>query len=133
MSEEKKKLTPEEVEAAMEEWRKFGEQFRKAMDEIEKNSEEYWNSLSKEDQLKAFCAVSRRIHQGEIVDQGSYRHVLYGVFGFGPEAYAPAQLAGYLAIHNSIMASDHDERLLKAFCVKFGIEDADAKIKDFFL
>ena len=97
------------------------------------NSEEYWNSLSKEHQLAAFCAVSRRIYQAEIVDQGTYRHALYGVFGFGPEAYAPAQLAGYLAIHNSIMASDHDERLLKAFCVKFGIEDADAKIRDYFL
>lgn len=108
-------------------------QWNDVMNEIEKNSEEYWNSLSKEHQLAAFCAVSRRIYQAEIVDQGTYRHALYGVFGFGPEAYAPAQLAGYLAIHNSIMASDHDERLLKAFCVKFGIEDADAKIRDYFL
>jgi hypothetical protein len=111
----------------------LSKQFNDVMNEIEKNSEEYWNSLSKEHQLAAFCAVSRRIYQAEIVDQGTYRHALYGVFGFGPESYAPAQLAGYLAIHNSIMASDHDERLLKAFCVKFGIEDADAKIKDFFL
>jgi len=111
----------------------FSKIFNEVMDEIEKESEAYWNSLSKEDQLKAFCAVSRRIYQGELVDKGSYRYVLYNVFGFGPEAYAPAQLAGYLAIHNSIMADDHDERLLKAFCVKFGIEDADAKIRDYFL
>lgn len=111
----------------------LSKQFNDVMNEIEKNSEEYWNSLSKEHQLAAFCAVSRRIYQAEIVDQGTYRHALYGVFGFGPEAYAPAQLAGYLAIHNSIMASDHDERLLKAFCIKFGIEDADAKIRDYFL
>lgn len=111
----------------------FSKVFNEVMDEIEKESEAYWNSLSKEDQLKAFCAVSRRIVQGELVDKGSYRHVLYGVFGFGPEAYAPAQLAGYLTIHNSIMADDHDVRLLEAFCVKFGIEDADAKIRDYFL
>lgn len=111
----------------------FAKQFNEAMAEVEKESEDYWNSLSKEHQLAAFCAVSRRIYQAEIVDQGTYRHALYGVFGFGPESYAPAQLAGYLAIHNSIMASDHDERLLKAFCVKFGIEDADAKIRDYFL
>lgn len=111
----------------------LSKQFNDVMNEIEKNSEEYWNSLSKEHQLAAFCAVSRRIYQAEIVDQGTYRHALYSVFGFGPESYAPAQLAGYLAIHNSIMASDHDERLLKAFCVKFGIEDADAKIRDYFL
>jgi len=107
--------------------------FNEAMAEVEKESEDFWNSLSKDDQLKAFCAISRRIYKGEIEDRGTYRYVLYDVFGFGPEAYAPAQLAGYLAIHNSIMASDHDERLLKAFCVKFGIEDADAKIRDYFL
>ena len=107
--------------------------FNEAMAEIEKDSEDYWNSLSKEDQLKAFCAISRRIYKGEIEERGSYRYVLYDVFGFGPEAYAPAQLAGYLEIHNSIHGPDHDERLLKAFCVKFGIEDADAKIRDYFL
>lgn len=74
----------------------FSKQFNDVMNEIEKNSEEYWNSLSKEHQLAAFCAVSRRIYQAEIVDQGTYRHALYGVFGFGPESYAPAQLAGYM-------------------------------------
>ena len=29
--------------------------------------------MSKEDQIKAFCAVSRRIYQAEILDQGTYR------------------------------------------------------------
>ncbi len=76
--------------------------FNEAMAEVEKESEDFWNSLSKEDQLKAFCAISRRIYKGEIEDKGTYRYVLYDVFGFGPEAYAPAQLAGYLTIHNAI-------------------------------
>ena len=111
----------------------YAKQFNDVMNEIEKNSEEYWNSLSKEHQLAAFCAVSRRIHKAEIVDQGTYRYALYNVFGFGPEAYAPAQMAGYLDIHNCIMGPDHDKFLLKAFCVKYGIEDADAKIRDMFL
>lgn len=84
----------------------FGSMFQEAMDLIEKDSEDYWNGLSKDDQLKAFCAVSRRIYQGEILDKGSYRHVLYGVFGFGPKAYATAQAAGYLDIHNAIVTED---------------------------
>lgn len=83
----------------------FSKAFNEAMDSIEKESEEFWNSLSKDDQLKVFCAVSRRIHKGEIVDNGSYRYVLYQIFGFGPEAYAPAQCSGYLDIHNAIVPS----------------------------
>lgn len=107
--------------------------FNEAMKRIEDNQEAYWNSLSKDEQLKVFCAVVRRIYQAEIVDQGSYRHALYGVFGFGPESYGQAQIAGYLAIHNSIMAEDHDQRLLKAFCAKNNIEDAQKKIEEFWL
>jgi hypothetical protein len=85
--------------------------FSEAMAEIEKDSEDYWNSLSKEDQLKAFCAISRRIYKGEIEERGSYRYVLYDVFGFGPEAYAAAQMAGYLTIHNSIYVGGLDDEV----------------------
>ena len=101
------------------------------MDKIGKDSEDYWNSLSKEDQLKAFCAVSRRIYKGEIEERGTYRYVLYDVFGFGPEAYAPAQLAGYLTIHNAIYDEDHDERLLAAFASENGIENPEEAVKEF--
>ena len=107
--------------------------FNEAMDELEKEQEAYWNSLSKEDQLKAFCAVTRRIHKAELVDKGSYRYALYNVFGFGPESYAQAQLAGYLNIHNSIFDHDHESRLLEAFCTKYNIEDADKKVTEFLI
>ena len=130
MEESLKKLTSEE---ALQKLSELGNQFREAMAEVEKESEAYWNGLSKEDQLKAFCAVSRRIHRAEIVDQGTYRWALYDVFGFGPEAYAPAQLAGYLDIHNSICTLDELKQFLLAFCDKHGIEDADTKIRDMFL
>ena len=39
-------------------------------------SEAFWKSLTKEQQLQAFCAVSRRIRKGEIELGGSYRYVL---------------------------------------------------------
>jgi DNA-directed RNA polymerase subunit E'/Rpb7 len=96
--------------------------FNDTMKILEEEQEKYWNSLTKKQQLDVFCAVSRRIYQGEIVDEGSYRHVLYTVFGWGPEAYAAAQMAGYLEIHNSIYAPDHDRRLLEEFCKKFDLE-----------
>jgi len=76
--------------------------FIKAMKEIEDDSEKFWYTMSKEDQLKVFCAVVRRIHKAELEDRRSYRGALYNVFGFGPEAYAQAQMSGYLDIHNAI-------------------------------
>ena len=107
--------------------------FNEAMQDIEDEQEQFWNGLSKEDQLKAFCAVSRRIFKGEIEVKGSYRYVLYNVFGFGPEAYTQAQDAGYLAIHNAIVDELYDSRLLTAFCKKYNIEDAEAKVQGIIL
>ena len=83
-------------------WQDFSESYEKAMKEIEQRQEEYWNSLSKDDQLKAFCAVVRRIVQAELKDKGSYRWALYDVFGFGPEAYVQGMECGFMALHNLI-------------------------------
>lgn len=76
--------------------------FREAIRQDESAQEVYWATLTPEQQLDAFCCVVRRIYRGDVVDRGSYRYVLYDVFGFGPEAYVPAQCAGYLDIHNLI-------------------------------
>ena len=106
--------------------------FIAAMKEIEDEQEEFWNSLTPDQQIMCFCAVSRRIHKGEIEDRGSYRWVLYDVFGFGPEAYAQAQDAGYLAIHNSIMCPDEERRLLLEFAKKSGYVDPEQAVTEFY-
>lgn len=130
-------LLPEEERqkrlSALDALSEFSEMFTSAMKQIEEDSEAYWNSLTKEQQLDAFCAVSRRIHKGEIELKGSYRYVLYDVFGFGPEAYASAQMSGYLDIHNSFISEYHEKQLLEDFCKKYDIEDAENKIKEFML
>ena len=73
---------------------------------MEDEQEQYWNSLSKEQQLNAFCAVVRRIYKGELEDNGTYRYILYNIFGFGPEAYVQAQIAGFLSLHNAIVVGE---------------------------
>ena len=70
--------------------------------ELEQDHDKFWNGLTKDDQLKAFCSVMRRLHKAEIEQRSSYRHTLYDVFGFGPESYVQAQVSGFLAIHNAI-------------------------------
>lgn len=89
------------------------EQFLKAMRELgeimedesklfDTEAESWWNNLPYEDKLKAFHSVSKRIYKGDIQDKGSYRHVLYEVFGFGPDSYIIGMDCGYFDIHNSI-------------------------------
>lgn len=70
--------------------------------ELEEDHDKFWNSLSTDDQLKAFCSVMRRLYRAEIQERGSYRYTLYEVFGFGSESYVQAQISGFLAIHNAI-------------------------------
>lgn len=70
--------------------------------ELEEDHDKFWNGLSKDDQLKAFCSVMRRLYKAEIEQRGSYRYTLYDVFGFGSESYVQAQVSGFLAIHNAI-------------------------------
>ena len=104
---------PKKEKTLVEALASFHEPFMQAMQTIEDQSESYWNSLSKEQQLDAFCAVVRRLYKGELELEGSYRYVLYDVFGFGPEAYVSAQMSGYLDLHNSIW-SDEELRIMGA-------------------
>ena len=95
--------------------------------ELEEDHDKFWNALSKDDQLKAFCSVMRRLHKAEIEQRSSYRHTLYDVFGFGPESYVQAQVSGFLAIHNAIWDGERLGELidkLEARVVEALAEDA---------
>lgn len=115
----------------MEQLAETSKQFQQFFKELEAEQEEFWNSLTKTEQIFVFCAVARRIYKGELEDKRSYRGVLYDVFGFGPEAYAAAQDAGYLAIHNSIMNESHDYDLLLAFAKKTGVRNPKKAVWEF--
>jgi hypothetical protein len=84
--------------------------YNEARDQYDVDAENYWNSLSYEDKLKAFYIVTKRIHKGDIVDNGSFRHVLYDVFGFDMDSYIIGMDSGYMAIHNSIVVDDDDRQ-----------------------
>lgn len=65
-------------------------------------AEQFWKNLSYEDQLLAFTAVMTRVTKGELYDQGSYRYILYDIFGFGPESYGIGMISGFIDLHNRI-------------------------------
>ena len=91
---------------ALDELAEMSQEYEKAMQEIKAKQEEYWNSLTKEQQLNVFCCVVRRIHKAEFRDNGSYRYVLYNTFGFDESSYALALEAGYMDIHNRLIRED---------------------------
>jgi hypothetical protein len=90
-----------------------GEQQTKALEELRQSVQErtkqlaledyeWWNALPYEERLRAFRSVCRRIQQGDVIERGSYRHVLYEVFGFDADAYVDGMDCGYMDIHNLI-------------------------------
>jgi hypothetical protein len=111
----------------------FSQAFNDAMEGIKNEEEDYWKSLTVDQQMAAFNCVIRRLYDGEINEQRSYRGVLYDVFGFGPESYARAQMAGFLAIHNAIHTIDEESDQLMAFAKYLGLSVSDQQVDEFLL
>jgi hypothetical protein len=100
MSEEKKTLL-EQVSELSETWNEQADQYESACNQ-------FWDALPYDDKLMAFYSVCKRIHKGDIIDNGSYRYVLYEIFGFEPDAYMIGMECNYMEIHNSIV-TDKDQ------------------------
>ena len=105
--------------------------FQQAMEILKQEDEQFWNDLTHDQQLMAFCAVVRRICQAELVEQRSYRGTLYDVFGFGMESYARAQNAGFLELHNCIYTADYERRLLTEFAKFLKVDNPEQAVKQF--
>jgi hypothetical protein len=86
-------------------------------EQVDKEYDEAWNALDYDTQLKMFYSVVKRLVKGELRDKGTYRWVLYDVFGFQPDAYALGMQCGFLELHNSIYSQEdfqaHVEHLAK--------------------
>jgi hypothetical protein len=93
-------------EEAMESIRK---DYQIAKEKYDGEVESWWNDLSYDEQLKAFYAVCKRIHKGDIQDQGSFRYVLYEVFGFDMDSYIVGMDCGYMDIHNAIVVDKKED------------------------
>lgn len=96
------------------EWQQASEELRQLYEEHRQkrieDSNSFWDSLTEEQKELAFYAVISKMFQAEITDKGSYRHALYGVFGFDAGMYADGMDCGYMALHNSI--ADGEDYLL---------------------
>ena len=119
-----------------EEWQQASNTFRLAAEKYQKECDDLWNSLPYDDRLKLFCAISKLIYEGEIKERGTYRHVLYSTFGFGPDSYAAAQFAGFLAIHNAILDGETVKETIKDFVtnhMNITNDNLDEQLSDFLI
>ena len=89
-------------EKALQELSDIGQEMEKARKVYEHDNDTWWNGLSEKEREDAFYAVCKRLHQGEIKERGTYRYVLYNVFGFGGGMYVAGMDCGYMALHNAI-------------------------------
>lgn len=85
----------------------------------EQEADAWWETLTYDDKLKAFYSVVKRIYEGDVKDQGSYRYVLYDVFGFEADAYTLGMDCGYMSLHNAIK-TEEEEQVLADYRVNKG-------------
>jgi len=94
------------------------ENIRQALEERERidqvAADAFWASLSVEDKQNAFHAVVQRLKQGEIEEGGSYRYVLYDVFGFDLDMYVRGMSCGFMDLHNHIMTGEQYKQAYKS-------------------
>lgn len=82
---------------------KLGQLQEAAQASYEAEVDSWWNELPIEYRERAFYAVVKRIFQGELIDKGSYRYILYDIFGFDGGMYIRGMDCGFMALHNSIV------------------------------
>ena len=95
MNEDREKLLQELSDLAQEQ--------ESAKLRFESKVDSWWDNLTEQEREWAFYSVCKRIFKGEIADRGTYRYVLYDVFGFDKKMYTLGMDCGFMAIHNSIM------------------------------
>lgn len=100
-------------EEALQRLADLSQEMEKAKQEYEKKNDEWWNNLSYDERCDAFYAVVKRIYEGEVKVNGTYRYVLYNVFGFGPDMYMRGMDCGFMALHNSIMNEEQYNEIYK--------------------
>lgn len=83
-------------------FKELQKEYQEAKNKHNLEATEWWNNLSEKEREDAFYMVCKKIHEGDVEKSGSYRYVLYDVFGFDMGMYGIGMECGYMDIHNLI-------------------------------
>ena len=101
----------EEQDKALQALSEFGQKMEKARVAYEAKNDAWWAALTETEREDAFYAVCKRLFQGEIKQRGTYRYVLYDVFGFDAGMYVAGMECGFMALHNAIFDGDDLQKM----------------------
>ena len=101
----------EEQEKSLQELSDISQEFEEVCKQREVENDAWWEGLTEREREDAFYAVCKRIHKGDLQDNGSYRYVLYQTFGFDHGMYVDGMNCGYMAIHNAIFDGEELQRM----------------------
>lgn len=81
-------------------WAEIRSSYQQALKVYEQDANAFWDNLNYDDKLYAFYSVCKRLYEGDVKEQRSYRGVLYETFGFDIDAYAIGMDCRYMDLHN---------------------------------
>lgn len=89
-----------------EEYLSFLDKLDIALDKYANESKHLFESLPYEEKLKIFFHITKTIYNAELVENCTYRTVLYDKFGFDTDSYTIGMDSGFMYIHNSLYSYD---------------------------
>ena len=78
------------------------------LEEFRELSDQFWAQLTADQKELAIYNVVKLIVDGELKDKGTFRHVIYNVFGLSPSSHVTMIDCGYMQLHNRIFPEDED-------------------------
>jgi hypothetical protein len=104
------------------------EHFQELVQQEAVEMDQWWDSLPQEDQMRAFYSVVKRLVKGELRDRGTYRYVLYDIFGFDASSYMMGMNCGYMELHNSIYTHEEMRELRDRELAAAGVKVITSKV-----
>lgn len=112
------------------EYKEYMETIDQAKVTFEKESKDFYESLSYENKVKAIFHVVNMIYKNEYELNGTYRKLIYDLFGLDPDSYGILMDCGLLLIHNDLITvqtrDDNFEKLQRYLDLNLTQEQKEA-------
>ena len=112
------KTCPDCRSLLMDEMIAWGEEQGKEEQKLHERMEDWWDSLPKDVQEKAFFCVVKKLVDAELTHQKTYRQILHEDFGFDKGAYYMGIICGFMTLHNSIVTPTELSAMRQEFLSK---------------